>query len=319
MGLQAFLDILRMQTTNLKLDSFYKNLPPKPYCTDDLGFLVVRGKDVAMNKRYIQHNPPCFTRYLIFDIDRPFGVMAWHDAGLPPPSWTTQNTENGHAHIAYELTAPVCTTAHARQDPLRYLAAVQASITRALGADVGYTNFITKNPLSDSWRTTVWREQPYSLGELAQNLDLTTPLTSQERQSGLGRNCTLFDTVRKWAYVEIRKFRGAGSWQNWFNAVLQRCKQVNQGFSHPLPYNEICHTAKSIAKYCWQNDTYAYNRFIERQAHKGSIGGLAKGIAYADKREQADQLRQQGLKQKEIAQILGVSTRTLRNWEKSGK
>lgn len=51
----------------------------------------------------------------------------------------------------------------------------------------------------------------------------------------------------------------------------------------------------------------------------GSIGGLAKGIAYADKREQADQLRQQGLKQKEIAQILGVSTRTLRNWEKSGK
>ena len=62
--------------------------------------------------------------------------------------------------------------------------------------------------------------------------------------------------------------------------------------------------------------------FIERQTLKGRKGGLKGGVArsaqYSDLRLQAKQLHEQGLTQVQIAQILNISTRTLRNW-KSGK
>ena len=44
-------------------------------------------------------------------------------------------------------------------------------------------------------------------------------------------------------------------------------------FPEPLPYSEIKATAKSIAKYCWNRDSYHYHEFIHRQAIKGNKGG----------------------------------------------
>ncbi|RJF06814.1 replication initiation protein, partial [Escherichia coli] len=41
-----------------------------------------------------------------------------------PPTWTAQNPENGHAHIAYALSAPVAKSDAARLKPLRLLARI---------------------------------------------------------------------------------------------------------------------------------------------------------------------------------------------------
>ena len=252
-------------------DDFYNSLPHKPYCTDDLGYLIVRPKSTAIQKRYIQHNPPCQTVYLVFDVDRAFGAVAWYDGHLPPPTWTTQNPTNGHAHTVYALKASVCTTEYGSKKALDYLAKIQAGIARKLGADTGYSGLITKNPLHSDWRTTIWNIEPYDLGDLAEFVDLL-PLTEKEQQIGLGRNCTLFDTVRKWAYKAIRRHRG-GNWGNWYAEVLEHALNANMAFLDPLPYNEVKATAKSIAKYCWERDTMIYNQFIERQRFRGSIGG----------------------------------------------
>lgn len=293
---------------------FKTRIPQKPYCSNELGRLSVCKKDTAIKRLYIQHNPPTHIQALVLDVDKEFAAIAWDLAYLPPPNWSCQNRENGHAHLGYFLQTPVCTTEYGSRKALDYLAKIQAGFTRELKADTGYSGLITKNPLHGDWRTTIWRKEPYELWELAEYVELL-PLTKEQQQIGLGRNCTLFDVVRKWAYKAVREHRG-GTWGVWYAEVLERALDANTAFSEPLPYNEVKATAKSIAKYCWQKDTMAYNRFRERQQMKGSKGGLAKGRVYTDKREQADQLRQQGLKQKEIAEILCVSTRTLRNWRK---
>ena len=138
---------------------------------------------------------------------------------------------------------------------------------------------------------------------------------------GLGRNCYLFHTARLWSYVAIRKHRGK-TYGAWLQSVLDHCLKLNESITDPLGYNEVRGIAKSISRYCWKRDPHCYAMFIERQTLKGRKGGLKGGVArsaqYSDLRLQAKQLHEQGLTQVQIAQILNISTRTLRNW-KSGK
>ena len=111
--------------------------PLKPYCTDDLDAgLRIRSYQHAIKRRYIQANPPHLRVWSLYDIDRPAGGLAWQDADLPPPAWASVNKDNGHAHLAYGLSAPVLTSSmEARQAPLRYLNAVEAAFRAKLEAD----------------------------------------------------------------------------------------------------------------------------------------------------------------------------------------
>ena len=222
--------------------------------------------------QYIQGNQPCMFHYFFFDIDRSDAVMAWHDENLPMPYWTAQTQKNGHAHLCYKLEIPLCTSEFGSQKAIAYASKVQAGLANKLGADVGYSHLITKNPFHKDWRVTFWTEQAYTLDYLADFVELPKKLSKEQEVLGLGRNCIMFDTVRKWAYKAIRAHRGS-TFDVWLGEVLKQCKNVNNAFLEPLLYSEVKATAKSIARYCWKKDGYHYQEFIDRQSKKGAIGG----------------------------------------------
>ena len=254
-------------------ESFYKNLPYKPYCSDDLGHgVIIRPKKTAIQKPYIQHNPPCLITSLVFDIDRSDAYFAWSDANLPQPTWIAKNPKNCHAHIGYMLATPVCTTHRARQNVIEYLAKIEQAYGLALGADRGYSGLITKNPCHRTWENHIFDVEPYKLNYLADFVELTELKTDLKEVSGLGRNCMMFDTVRFWAYKAIREHRGS-TFDIWLGKVLEQCQNANGAFIEPLPYSEVKATAKSIARYCWKKDGYHYQEFIDRQSRKGAMGG----------------------------------------------
>ena len=258
---------------NVQLTDFFNNLAYKPYCADELLYgLKIRPKKTAINMQYIQGNQPCMLHYFFFDIDRSDAVMAWHDENLPMPYWTAQTQKNGHAHICYKLEIPLCTSEFGSQKAIAYASKIQVGLANKLGADVGYSHLITKNPFHKDWRVTFWTEQAYTLDYLADFVELPKKLNKNQEVLGLGRNCTLFDTVRKWAYKAIRAHRG-GTFDVWLGEVLKQCKNVNNAFLEPLLYSEVKATAKSIARYCWKKDGYHYQEFIDRQSKKGAIGG----------------------------------------------
>jgi hypothetical protein len=263
-------------TNQTKLDfveEFYEKLPHKPYCSDSLEYgVVIRPKRTAINMQYIQHNPPCLITSLVFDIDRSDAFFAWSYANLPQPTWLAKNKKNGHAHIGYMLSAPVCTTHRAKQNVIEYLAKIEQAYSLALGADRGYMGLITKNPCHEFWENHIFGVQPYELNYLADFVELRELKTDLKEVSGLGRNCMMFDTVRYWAYKAIREYRG-GTFDNWLGKVLEHCSSVNSIFLKPLPYSEVKATTKSIARYCWKKDGYHYQEFIDRQSRKGAIGG----------------------------------------------
>ena len=66
------------------------------------------------------------------------------DENLPTPTWIAKNKKNGHCHVCYELKTPVCKTANAKLKPLRYLASIEYTYAKKLGADLGYVGLLTK-------------------------------------------------------------------------------------------------------------------------------------------------------------------------------
>ena len=308
-----------------QLADFFNNLAYKPYCADDLLYgLQIRPKKTAISMQYIQGNQPCMIHYFFFDIDRAEAVMAWHDANLPMPYWTAQTPKNGHAHICYKLAIPLCTSDLGSQKAIVYASKVQAGLANKLGADVGYSHLITKNPFHKDWRVTFWSEQAYTLDYLADFVDLPNKLSKKQEVSGLGRNCTLFENTRKWAYKAVRDYFHHHSSLGWEKAVLAHIEALNREFETPLPYSEVKATAKSIAKYCWNKFSYAgfsewQSNNVKRANAKGacSLGGKAKSAKYDNLREQAKKLREKGLSFSKISVELGCTKATAIKWCKS--
>lgn len=296
--------------------------PRKPYCSDDLeAGLRIRSLTSALKKPYIQANPPNLRVWSIYDVDRPGAAIAWEDNGLPPPSWASANKMNGHAHLVWGLTAPVLVDIEdARKGPLRYLVAVEACFRAALQADQGFAGLITKNPSHPLWRTLRGPRMSYELGELAEYVDLTKHQPkgwAKVEEIGLGRNCTAFEWLRQWAYRNVRRFKAeVRNYVLWQAECYEKALGRNGDFPVPLDAREVHHIAKSVAKWTWNRFDLAESdrRFSEKQAHRGRIGGIAKGVAYEDKRTSAALLKAHGLSYSEIAEELDVARRTVIRW-----
>lgn len=299
-----------------------ERLPVRPYCTDDLERgLRIRQRRSALRFPYIQVNPPKLRFWAVFDVDRAGGGLAWEDANLPTPAWSAVNPENGHAHIAWGLSAPVLAGEGARDAPLRYLCAVESAYRAALDADPGYSGLITKNPLHPLWRVFQGTVHLYELEDLAEYVDLrahTPKRGSAPAEIGLGRNCTLFDWLRHWAYVAVRRHRDMRNFILWQAESYDKALERNGDFRYPLDPRECWHVAASVAKWTWRKDADARAKFVERQRTRGQKGGVASGLARLaaseDKRTTARLMRAQGQSIRAIAATLDVSKSVVGNW-----
>ena len=235
-------------------DRFYHNLPHKPYCSNDLGFGIhPRTRDHALKHAYIQPNPPAMRFWMTFDIDHE-KYLIWEDAGLPDPNIVVRNRQNRRCHPYYAVEA-VCTSDAARMRPMQYMASIEQAYCKALQADACYTGLIAKNPYSSQWSTIDIHNHEFSLGELADYVDLETRYWTRKRASndeqyGLGRNCALFHRLRHWAYDHVTWCREQGTYDEWMKLVLSRCERFND-FDQALPYGEVKSTAKSVGKWVW--------------------------------------------------------------------
>jgi hypothetical protein len=238
------------------LDVFRSTLPARPYATDDFsnGLWPV-DRIHALEKRYIEHNGPRLMRWAAFDVDRPGGAYDWQFSGAPAPNISVENPENRHAHLLYGLVWPVLKTDGASLKALRYAGAVEAGLRAKLEADPSYSGLTCKNPMHPAWKVETWQETLYDLDWLADYVDLS--IYSDRRRHlppiGLGRNCTLFENLRRWAYVAIRRADWPGL-DTWRGIVLAQAVHYN-AFPTPLPYREVLGCAKSIATWTWEHFT----------------------------------------------------------------
>lgn len=297
--------------------------PKKPYCSDNLeSGIFPRSLASAIKKTYIQANPPHLRVWSIFDLDYEGAAMAWDSANLPPPSWATINRQNGHAHLVYGLRAPVLVASlEARQGPIRYLNAVESAFRAKLNGDSDYGGLITKNPAHPLWKLLKGPADYYDLSDLAEYVDLTkfkAKTGAKVLEIGLGRNVTLFDFLRYWAYASVRKYKGAGlsGWNAFMSDTNNKALERNCDFPTPLDPREVWHVAKSVARWTYTNfDVESSDqRFSALQAERGKRSGKARLLASEDKRVTARLMHAAGSSSRTISSELEVNQSTIIRW-----
>lgn len=241
--------------------NFFRNLPRKPYCSNDLQYgLEILPKKYVSGKKYIQFNAPGITRYICLDVDND-ALGALDSAIAPQPNIITLNDstrpgEKGpRGHFLYELETPVNTGQNGRQAPIRLLNSVRKGLTGLLQADTGYQHFITKNPLCPKFRGIPVHNKKWELLELLDwipdELTRDRPTSSQEQSSG--RNCALFRSSRHFAYSVVATYKQNGRRSDFENAVCLFTSRANENLALPLGINEIRGIARSVSKWCWNS------------------------------------------------------------------
>ncbi|AZM57346.1 hypothetical protein DMA15_36310 [Streptomyces sp. WAC 01529] len=268
-------------------------LPLRPYATNRLQEGIRRERrPVAMTRRYVEANASAVSNLLVVDVDHSDAVLrAVSSVGSHPvPNAVVENPVNGHAHAVWALEA-VTRTEYARRKPLAYAAAVTEGLRRALDGDAAYSGLMTKNPLHTDWSTEWLHGGLHTLGGLEEALDGYMP-PSRWRETkrfrtnitGLGRNCSIFETARTWAYREVRHH--FGSPDTLHAAIHAEVNTRNAQFAEPLPAVEARGIANSIHRWIttksrmWKDGAAVYEAtFVAIQSARGKKGGAKGGKA----------------------------------------
>lgn len=286
------------------LETLYYLLPHKPYCSNNLDYgLKIKSKEKAIDYKYIQIND-LYIKSLIIDIDRPEAATMWLDYGSVTPNWISINEENGHGHYCWILDKPIPLTHNARQKPIEYFKTIRYSLSKQYESDLAYSGLITKNPLK--WQTTFLTNKRYTLNELTSGIDLESPPPRLE--SGVGRNVSLFDSVRVWAYTNIRQHH---NYDTWVKFIYNVTNSLNT-FEPSLPTSEVKSISRSVANWVWKN--FTKEKFSEIQSIRGKRSAIARTAKNKDKIITTKELYKQGKTYREIAKELGISLRTIHNW-----
>jgi len=311
-----------------QLDLFAESLPHKPYCADEKGWLQVRKKAIAIGKKYIQHNQPCMVHWLVYDYDRAGALEHIGQQHLPVPNIVATNPKNGNSHLFYRLADPVCTSDHARLKPMQLLAKIDYVMTVELEADAGYQGFISKNVLHKHWHVQEVNQNPWNLADFLEWIELPKRLPKKAKTQGLGRNCTMFESARFWAYSKVLGYRLAGDSAGFHQAVLSYCEDINSSFPTPLNFSEVKATAKSIARWTLKHykgsamSDEAWAKYVadthtpDVQRKRQAIQVATRQEATKKAREQAKEMKAMGSTQAEISKALGVNQGTVSRWLK---
>ena len=283
---------------------FLQRLPHKPYCTDDFAAgLKIRPKSTAIKHRYLQLNPPGILSFMLFDLDFAESAFAFERHDLPHPTFIVINRANGHCHYVYALLSPVV-FGRGNDSPLNYFLDIEHTYRVLLGADPAYSGHTVKNPWHGHWLVIKTPMAMYDLGVLAEFVRIRKRPKKQEQQAGQGRNVTLFDSLRTWAYKARRKYDDYGEW---LQACMAMASQMNV-FDRPLAYPEVKSTAKSVARWTWQRMSQdGFSRIQQTRIRK-------RWLVNDDKVASAKLMRAKGMTMREIANALDVGVHSVHRW-----
>jgi len=277
---------------------FVDSLPPLlRYGSNKVTARWGRKEDVIHIAAYVclpvnKHN------YLLLDLDYEDAGAAWLDESLPQPTFIIVTPESGHALYGYELATPVIRRLKAGAcwvsgRAIEYFEAIRSAYQKSLCADVGYSEWNGKNPLSDRWAPhTHWHNRRYSLDELAKHVHLESTGKRKRKSINLeaatSPNARLFEAGRLWSYRNVKCHSDKAAFQN---AILKFLEQYNASiitpeYGNPEPDCNVHGMARSIASYSWKNKDASWMAECRKDRKKLGLGRICPNLTNEERREE---------------------------------
>jgi hypothetical protein len=288
---------------------FRERLPRYPYATDDpRQGMRPRRKEKALEHVYIQvgRYPHAIFR-IVLDLDEP----TWWDAmDRIPPTLTIPNPrEPWKAHIIYELDPPIWLSSpkayEGEVNPFALVREVDALLRAYFGADPAYNGLLGRNPLAHAH--LIGGGKSWDLLSLLEELRQLIPrrrALAYLDTATYGRNCTLFEQVRPFAYSVVAMYRGKPNGFALFRqAVAYEAHRLNQELFRdhpqgPLPRKEVEATViKSVSK--WTFDRYRGTRVWPvsgtGRPDRSQLSPAARALVPPLRGQEAEAARRKGL------------------------
>ena len=217
---------------------------------------------------------------LLFDLDNRGALTELDNIDGPTPNFAVASRDKHTCHVGYVLRKPVHRYEAARPGPLLKASAAERGISRMLahlGNDLAYGKLVTKTPNHGHWITVPLHPFAYSLDELIENLPAgsTEPSCRSTLLNGLGRNCTVFEELRKFSYRAAVRAKRDNQIFEWFAAqLLDVASGMNRAFPYPLSYGELRSIARSVAKWSWRR--MSPEKFSALQRRRGQAGAAKR-------------------------------------------
>lgn len=240
--------------------AYADRIAPKAYCCDGFLNTKVRAKALALRCKYLQHNHFNSLNFFVFDCDYELEKLQTFGPA-PEPNFCVVNPENRHFHAFYALGTPVHKNSFSSIKALNFASFVQNKIALALDADPAYGDLLSKNRLHSAWDVVDFFDKPYEPHQLDINLDPAKCLPSGG-SSGLGRNVSIFNTVRRFAYSRVFDYKAQTDLKGFGKVILHQCRHINATFPTPLHEKEVSQIARSVALWTWTK----YTRRISDEA-----------------------------------------------------
>lgn len=309
----------------------YKRLPRTMLVTNNLSSgLHLEAKTTGVRNRYIQINHQNLTKLMVFDVDNPVTLYDWKYLDIPVPNLIIINPKNQHCHMIYLLSDQnfVCRSENARLKDILIYQAIYNEICKRLNADPRYVQKIMKNPFHNSWETQVIHDDTYTFDDFSKYVDFKSiknfegaGIRSEESiiRENEGRNCTVFERTRLYAYAALKSYNfgfSSEDVQNFYNAVSDYAENINKEFETPLGLREIKSTVKSIVNWTLMHfGTATEKQDFEKKdiwGKKSRENSLKTRAAVKQKNiEKAGLLKTEGKTIKEISQELKRSERMI--------
>lgn len=245
-------------------------MPHSVYCSNENNARSRASRTGAFSFPYMQVNSKNLKNWLVFDIDHD-NPFIWEDVGLPPPnisviskgvhkSGIKRGKPKRSSHLYYAIPG-VATSVNGREGPIAYMKAIYQAMALLLQADLNYSGPVAKTPGHERWTTIEYHSDEFSLGELAEYVDLESkpkwsvgPKLDDVSHS---RNCTLFELTRFYAYSQVDKMRQRSSLSEFDKLIYAYATSHNRfletgAFDFNLNDSEIRATSKSIARWTWE-------------------------------------------------------------------
>lgn len=326
-------------------DFLITNLPKKMKCSSTLKsgdvHVYTLEKNIALRHEHIQFNHENIYKFIVIDDDG-LDPSNFLDLPVAPPNLVVVNPNTGHSQKWYFLKEGVTQTRFASQKAKNYYSTTAFKLRAIYNGDPNYNGLLARNPLSKRHIVFSPHSEPYTLEQLNAFIGVTSDdYNSQNHyksdaflliadycrrnkklseEAGMGRNCTIFEILRHQAYREWNEY---SSEQVFATYLKSEADKINRNWfaNDLLPENELKHIANSISYYCFSRRIKTRGNiksFLDRQKDRGSLGGKIRSEQYDEAREKFATLyaRNPALKTKELADLCGVSERTIRNYKK---